>query len=275
MSTTVPFRLLGGHLTLVPVTVDGLRPATFLLDTGMGLTVVSDRLRQELGHPLSGKQYTGRRMSGQAIPVPLTRLGSLAFGTKRLDRPVVGSYDLSGVTGLDGAVDGFLSLAFFDGLPLTIDYLQGVVIVEDDDSLGARERAGVSVPVEVRRDGPSVEVYLDLELPNGSVAHVEVDTGSDQLILHERYLAELGQPKEPQAAERREGIDETGRPYVRYRARLAGRIRVRGCARLEQEDPVAIFQQIIHDGLVGREFLRAFAVTYDLARGQLIFGPTG
>ena len=275
MSTTVPFRLLGGHLTLVPVTVDGLRPATFLLDTGMGLTVVSDRLRQELGHPLSGEQYTGRRMSGQAIPVPLTRLGSLAFGPKRLDRPVVGSYDLSGVTGLDGEVDGFLSLAFFDGLPLTIDYLQGVVIVEDDVSLRARERAGASVPVEVRRDGPSVEVYLDLELPNGSVAHVEVDTGSDQLILHERYLAELGHPKETRAAERREGIDETGRPYIRYRAALAGRIRVRGRARLEQEDPVAIFQQIIHDGLVGREFLRAFAVTYDLARGRLIFGPTG
>jgi hypothetical protein len=32
-----------------------------------------------------------------------------------------------------------------------------------------------------------------------------------------------------------------------------------------------MFQQIIHDGLVGDRFLRNFTTTYDLARSQMIF----
>jgi hypothetical protein len=271
MSDTVPFDLVAGHLTRVPVTLDDRRPASFVLDTGIGLTVVAERVRAELGHPPSGAEHAGRRMSGQEIVVPLTELNALTLGTRRRERPEVGCFDLSAL----GDIDGFLSLTFFDGAPVTLDYVRSVVVLEDARSLRAREHRGRAVPAEVRRDGPSTEVYVDLTLPSGAAEHVEVDTGSDLLILHNRYLAELRRADGATEPTRREGIDETGHPYVRLSAELPGTIRLGERATTGQLDPRVIFQEIIHDGLIGRDFLRAFAVTFDLARGRLIVGPPG
>lgn len=271
MSESLPFTLVGGHLTAVAVTLDDRRAATFVFDTGIGLTVISERLGQELGHPPGASSHTGRRMSGQSIVVPLTRLEALSVGSRRLDRPTVGVFDLAAFPGLDG----FLALTFFEGIPLTVDYLRGQLIFEDAASLQDRVRRGTAVPAELRRDGPSLEVFVDLLLPSGSVAHVEVDSGSDQLILHERYRDELGIPTDPSGGERREGVDETGHRYVRYTGTLSGPVRLAGDPTLAQPDPPAIFQRIVHDGLIGRELLGRFAVTYDLAGARLIFGPPG
>jgi hypothetical protein len=33
-----------------------------------------------------------------------------------------------------------------------------------------------------------------------------------------------------------------------------------------------MFQKIIHDGLLGQEFLRAHVVTFDIPRASMIFG---
>jgi len=41
---------------------------------------------------------------------------------------------------------------------------------------------------------------------------------------------------------------------------------------LAQHAPDVQFQRIIHDGLVGDAFLHRFAVTYDVAGAELIFG---
>ena len=272
MSATVPFRLVAGHLTVVPVTVDDRRAASFLFDTGIGVTVLDDRLRRELGHSLEPPPFVGRRMSGQALEIPLCRLDALSLGTRRLERPVAGSFDLSGFSVPEGPLDGFLSLSFFEGAPVTVDYVRGALTIEDDRSMRAREASGVSVPTEVRRDGPSVELFVDLELPGGSIARVEVDTGSDHLILHARYLPELGLGPGGPPMDVRKGTDETGRPYVRYATTLSGDVALHGHDSLRQAPPRAIFQEIIHDGLLGRDFLRAYAVTYDLAGHRLIFG---
>ena len=35
-----------------------------------------------------------------------------------------------------------------------------------------------------------------------------------------------------------------------------------------------MFQEIIHDGLIGDRFLRNFIVTYDLPRSRMIFAPS-
>jgi hypothetical protein len=34
-----------------------------------------------------------------------------------------------------------------------------------------------------------------------------------------------------------------------------------------------MFQRIIHDGLVGHDFLNAHSTTFDLAHGAMIFAP--
>jgi len=274
MPTAVPFTLFAGHLALAPVTVDGRLSTSFIFDTGIGLKLLSDRLRKDLGHPLLSRTHVGRRMSGQQVALPLTQVDSLTLGTLRQDRPVIGSYDFEAVLEPEGTVGGFLSLGFFEHSPITMSYRRSHLTLEDEQSLASRARAGTAVPVSLRHNGAELEMFLDLVLPSGSVARVEVDTGSDHLILHERYMGELGLREGSDGVERHEGTDETGHRFVRFRGRVPGTVHVRGFGGVRQDEPKVIFQNIIHDGLVGRDFLLARDVTYDVAASRMIFGPT-
>lgn len=55
----------------------------------------------------------------------------------------------------------------------------------------------IAVPVASKRDGPSTDIFVDLELPNWKMINVEVDTGSDILVLNENIMEELGIIKSP------------------------------------------------------------------------------
>jgi hypothetical protein len=93
---------------------------------------------------------------------------------------------------------------------------------------------------------------MTLELPSGRRVLVEVDMGSDVLILDERFADDVGVDLADDALLRREAPE------------------------LGQRDPQVIFQSIIHDGLVGQDFLSRFAaVTWDLAGARLIFARAG
>ena len=125
--------------------------------------------------------------------------------------------------------------------------------------------------MRVTQDGPSTEVFMPLELPAGRVIEVEVDMGSDALILDERFAAELGADLDDAGVRKVEGRDETGYEYTRYFTTLSGDIRVPGAPNLWQPEPDVMFQKIIYDGLVGHSFLRNFALTFDLPNERLVF----
>jgi hypothetical protein len=253
----VPFAYLL-HLVTVPVTLNG-EEATFVLDSGIGLTIVRD----PAACTLTGATFTGRRMSGQEVTVPLGIAPSLAFGGIARRDVEVGLLDMDGFPPELDHIAGFLSLAYFADTPFTVDYGRRVV------SAGTR-RDGTTVPVRVDRDGPSVCVYMPLTLPDGRSIEVEVDMGSDSLILDERF-AELGAGE----VRRVDGTDETGNRYTRRFATLRGRIHPAGAPELGQDDPDVMFQRIIYDGLVGDAFLRRFAVTFDIPRAALALAPAG
>ena len=184
-----------------------------------------------------------------------------------------------GVIGLDGfppelgAVDGFLSLAFFEATPFTVDYAREAVVVESPAAVDERARNGSVVAVRVERDGPSVDAFMQLGLPGGSAIEVEIDMGSDSLILDERLAAVVGVDLDHDDMRRVEGRDETDNPYTRSFTRLDGTIHAAGAPSVAHPDPTVMFQRIIYDGLVGDAFLRRFTVTYDVPGERVIFGP--
>ena len=66
----VPFDYLH-HLVTVPVTINGSIEARFVLDSGIGLTLVSVAVADAVGCVPSGETFSGRRMSGQEVEVTL------------------------------------------------------------------------------------------------------------------------------------------------------------------------------------------------------------
>ncbi len=180
----------------------------------------------------------------------------------------VGLIDLSGFPPELGAIDGFLSLAFFADEPFTVDYARRTI-------RAGRGSDGVAVPVVVERDGPSVDVFMPLTIPGGRSISVEVDMGSDSLILDERFAAEVGVDLAGTGVRHVEGTDETGNPYVRSFTRLEGSIHPTLAPELALPKPDVMFQRIIHDGLVGDAFLRNFLVTWDIPASRMILSPQG
>ena len=258
-----PFRYLH-HLVTVPVRIDDRHDARFILDSGIGLNIVSASFAEQAGVAVGSRTFSGQRMSGQEVELPLAQLTSLRFDDLRREDVEVGVLDLSGFPPELGEIDGFLSLAFFDEQPFTIDYERAVVKLGGSDG-------GVSVPLEVERDGPAVTAFMRLVLPGGRVARVEVDMGSDELILDDGLAAGVGVALDDPAVRVVDGTDETGHAYTRRFTTLHGAIHPDGAPAIAQDDPAVMFQRIRYDGLVGDAFLRRFAVTFDLPAGRIVF----
>ena len=268
MTSAVPFAYLA-HVLTIPVTVCDVE-TTFIFDTGIGLSLISEALAAKVGCGPDGSTFTGRRMSGQAVTVPLGTLASLRVGASEMRDVPVGIFDMHAMAGL-GDVEGFISLSCFRALPVTVDYPAGLLIAEDEASLARRAAAGTPVAVQVSHDGCSTDLMLGIDLPGGRPISVEVDTGSDTLILDERLAADTGIDLHGEGVRRVTSRDETGHEFVRYFTALRGDIKVSGAPSIRMTDPPVMFQQIIYDGLVGDGFLRNFATTYDLASSRMIF----
>jgi Aspartyl protease len=272
MGESVRLESIGSHVVRVPVRVGPTDTTWFLFDTGIGLDLVSDTLLARAGGTLTGEIYTGRRMSGQTLDVPLARVPSLNVGSLRIEEALVGVFDLALPPEL-GAVEGFLAPTFFGDHPFTLRRTAGTLSWEDSRGRTNSHFTGRSVPMQVRWDGPSVSLFVEVDLPDGSSARVEVDTGSNSLILHSRFMTALSVREGDPGVTKRQGTDETGHEFVRYLAPVRGHVSVRGQPELSQEDPVVMFQTIIYDGLLGDEFLRRYDLRFDLARSELCFAP--
>jgi hypothetical protein len=257
-----PFRYLH-HLVTVPVTAGG-DAARFILDSGIGITLLTDRFAERLGIEAGAETFTGRRMSGQAVTLPLATLPSLSFDGLQREAVQVGILDTTGFPPEVAELDGFLSLAFFEETPFTVDYARSVVYV------GAPGE-GVAVDVRIESDGPDVTAFMPLVLPSGRTIEVEVDMGSDVLILHDRLAEDVGVALDDPQLNIVEGSDETGHVYTRRFGTIRGRIHPGGAPGITQDDPDVMFQAIRYDGLVGDAFLRRFAVTFDIPARRLVF----
>jgi hypothetical protein len=249
----------------VPASAGGV-PGRFVLDTGIGVSLVTESLAAASGALRLERSYAGRRMSGQEVAVPLVSLSELCFGPVRRTGLVAGVLDLEGL----GDLDGFLSLEFFRDAPFTVDYAGGEVVVETPESLEARVVAGTAVALELHDEGYSLDAFTTFVLPHGREISVEVDMGSDSLILDESLAGPLGIDLAAADVRRVEGVDETGHAYVRSFTRLTGAIHPAGAPELAQAEPEVMFQRIIHDGLVGNAFLQRLVVTYDVAGSRII-----
>jgi hypothetical protein len=267
----VSFEYVAGHLMRVPVVV-GSMSTHFIFDTGIGVNLISQRLCAQLGCAIQGS-YTGRRMSGQAIPVQMAEVAELTVAGERHQHVPVGVIDLAALGLDDLGVDGFVSLSFFRHTAVTVDYPRSEIVIESSASLTQRDGAASSAAVRVVDDGPSTTVFLRLTLgENGECsASVEVDSGSSALILDPRYLECMHIDLAAPGVRTVQGRDETGFAFERHFLTLATPVAVAEAPTTRTTDLPAMFQPVIDDGLVGDAMLRRFTVTYDLPHSRMLF----
>ncbi|MCE3013283.1 MAG: retropepsin-like domain-containing protein [Proteobacteria bacterium] len=265
----IPFSYVEQSFILVPLKINDTITGKFVLDTGIGVNLISKSLCERL-KCVGKSSHTGKRMSGQELTIPISEVESLSFGSIRLTKVPVGVFDMEQL--MPGAgVDGFLSIGFFKENAFTVDYKQNVITLETDSSLKKIELAGAAIPIKIDRKGASSSIHLPLVLPNGMQISFQVDTGSQALILDERYMAALGIKGTDKDVRNKEGKDETGHVFNRFFTTLKGGVHLPEHPETKVDPINVMFQKIIHEGLVGHFFLREFDVTYDLKNSRMIF----
>jgi len=125
---------------LVPVVLNDVQTATFLLDTGASGTIVSPSLAQTLKlRPLPGEPKAKVRMaSGQEVEVTIVRVKAIAVGPARMNNFDVVVYNSPAVSSSAGpgiTVDGLLGTDFLGRFRITLDpRAETLTFYLDDDS---------------------------------------------------------------------------------------------------------------------------------------------
>ncbi|WP_203716907.1 retropepsin-like aspartic protease [Asanoa siamensis] len=256
------------HLVRVPVRLGG-DPYRFLVDTGIGVTVVAAAVAARPDVRPTGASFSGQRMSGQWISADLVRLPPLDLAGHAVDGHVAAVADLGDVDGPHGFA-GIIGLGFFENQVVTTDPRAMTLAVRPAEGFGEQ---GAEIPLDVRRHGPSVDPFTTLVLPSGREVVVEVDTGSDDLILDTRFLADCGVGPDDAGVVTKTGVDETGYRWTRRWATAAGAVHLAAAPSTARARPRVLFQDIVHDGLVGTDYLDRYRLHVDVTGARMVLSP--
>jgi predicted aspartyl protease len=123
---------------LVPVVLNEHQAATFLLDTGASVTVITPDLARRLGVelPPGAQKARVRIASGQEVEVAVVRVKSFRVGSARIDNLAVAVYELPPINTSatrPTTVDGFLGVDFIGRFTMTVDPRAGTLTLGLND----------------------------------------------------------------------------------------------------------------------------------------------
>jgi hypothetical protein len=264
---SIPFTTNSDGMVILPATVGGTISAHVIFDTGAGLDILAPSLIEKV-HGKPAGQFTGFRMTGERLDIPLFIVPELSVGPMEKKNALVGSWDVLDKLHLDGIV----SLNDFREQPVTFDFVNKVVIFETADSLAQRRGAETSVPVRFDdQRGITLDVFADF-LIGDQPAQCEIDTGSPSATVTSRYMEHLGIEKEGKGVRKIERRTVAGAMQTRYDTSLP-QISLAAAPQISLAPAPASFSDIIYDCVVGLDFWSGRALTVDIpGRAILVSG---
>ncbi len=181
-SVTIPIRYHGGHIRLT-ATINGIKKARFVLDSGASANIMHQPLTAELHLPVVGSLPV--RGLGGFEQIDLVRTDSISVGELTLYNQVAGSIDLSLLNrpGTDReAFGGLLGYDFLSRFPILISYRESTLTVFNPEQFTPPE-GGVEIGFHLTMLVPTVKGEL-----NGIPGDFLVDLGNTLgLIIHRDF----------------------------------------------------------------------------------------
>lgn len=181
-SAALPFGLTSHGAVIVPVTLNGSRTVSFLLDTGSNSSVISDQLAASLGVNAVARS-TLVSASGQK-EVVVAEIGHLTIGSVAASDVLATiapapDLNLADAAAIGCTVQGVIGQDVLGGLRYTIDYRARRIYWHD--SSGEASRHARRLELERRDDRFVVRLpQADREL------RLVPDTGADSLVLFQQ-----------------------------------------------------------------------------------------
>ena len=227
--------------------IDG-HAGTYMFDSGLGTSAVTPATARVIGCTPWGK-VTGFRATGERVDVERCNAATLDFGPISRRMPQLSVIDLQRFMGPVGArFAGAIGLDALDGRVVTLSVADHTLTVETDASTRRIAAEGREVPIRLVRSAEGAALTADLGVSTrlGEV-WMEIDTGNYGPSLIDKRAAGLV------------GLDPAKTPPQPLASMMVGKAHIGGSA---------VVRDLILDGDLGREALREWDVTLDLARGR-------
>jgi predicted aspartyl protease/Tfp pilus assembly protein PilF len=288
--TSMPFEAIDGR-PILKVRVNGGRDILrFVLDTGSGMSVVSEETAKKLGlRPVARGGLARAVGGGGKFEIVYGFLNSIDVGDVRVQSvPVYIRHVYDEKT----PVDGYLGLSVISKFIASVDYGANIFTLHRpaepngkdpfrfpiSHQVIAPEPIGVlEIPLRTTSSGfLSGEVHLDgIEKPLNFI----IDTGASVSVVSERLAAEedLSSYVEPTrfriygAA----GVAEDVKSVLLPRVMLGTFTREKISAAILDLEPVNETAGFTQNGILGGNFLRHFRVSFDFQRGLIRLEPLG
>jgi len=245
---TLPLKPYFGDLKSIDVTA-GDKTVPFLFDTGGGLTCITPEVARNVGCTPFGR-LTGFRSIGERLDLERCGKIPLRLGSASLEIELA-VFDLMPLLKQQGDVPlagGMASLDMFAGLPLTLDFTHGTLVIESPASLVERVKSMKPISVRFQRQagGAALDLFLEIQAKTGTI-WLEVDSGNAGPVrLSPHAIKQLGLN-----ASLNDRVDVT--------------LEVRGLGALPND---AYVDERIYDGLLNTIFLKQIVLTVDFSTGR-------
>lgn len=269
-STTVKFELVGNR-PVIEMRVNGKdRPLRFVLDTGSGITVISDETAKELGIRAITRGGRAKGIGGDGtfeIVYGFLREVSLGDVVVRSVPVYIRKFHS------DGKIDGYIGLSLISKFLTTVDYGNNTFALQKKDTVRGEELEGVSVPLRLTSSGfLSGEVQLEgIEQPLNFI----VDTGASVSVISSD-IATLDAMARHAREERMRvigaaGITEDVPSYLLPKVTMGAHSRTSITAIALDLDLINEASGFEQAGILGGNFLKNYRMTFDFQNSKLTF----
>jgi tetratricopeptide (TPR) repeat protein len=279
-ATTVGFEMPNSR-PIIKVRVNGRKePLRFVLDTGSGMSVISEETAQKLGINAVARGGMARAVGGK-FEIVYGFLRSMEIGEAKVESvPVY----IRRFYNDEVHVDGYIGLAVVNRYLVTVDYGArtftlarpgAAARIAADPARQPASLGGIEIPFRSTSSG-----FLSGEVQVEGVArpfNFIIDTGASISVVSEKMMefSEMHNFKHPRrmkiygAAGVAEGVQTLVLPRVLLGAQSREKLDV---AVLDLE-PVNETTGFVQSGIIGGNFLRHFRVTFDFRKSVILLEP--
>jgi predicted aspartyl protease len=272
--TSVQFDLPNNR-PIINVRVNGRKePLRFVLDTGSGISVISDETAKQLGLKSVARGGMARAVGGK-FEIVYGFLQSMEIGEARIENvPVYIRHFYND----EIPVDGYIGLAVVAKFITTVDYGARTFALKrqrSEDSASSASQASIEIPIRTTTSGfLSGEVQVEgVRKPFNFI----IDTGASISVVSEKMmeLDEMSNFKQP--ARMRvygaAGVADGVQTLILPRILLGPHAREKVDVAVLDLEPVNETTGFVQSGIIGGNFLRYFRVTFDFKRSIIRLEP--
>jgi tetratricopeptide (TPR) repeat protein len=285
---TMPFESIDGRPILKVHVNNNREPFRFVLDTGSGMSVVSEETAKKLGLRAVARGGMARAVGGGGrFEIVYGFLNSLDVGGVRVESvPVYIRHFFDNKT----PIDGYLGLSVISKFIASVDYGENIFMLRRPSETNSKDLWGV--PISRNGVQPLAPGVLEIPLRTTSSGflsgevHLEgvqrplnfiIDTGASVSVVSERLAMEeeLNNYLEPTRLRiyGAAGIADDVKSLLLPKVMLGTFTRERISAAVLDLEPVNETAGFTQNGILGGNYLRHFRVSFDFQRGLIRLEP--